>query len=403
MDASRLLAVISDVEAEHNGGLAQALKTLIAQYTSARDAPTQDNSASIGKALDAINEIVDSSDSADYTPSNYSILRSIGGAQWVGAGFRERLSDVLSIAGQTTAGIVTGLTQLQSEMDAYKKSCVQARTGLEALGISAYAVGCGAFEAGVLIPESLVGGQLGGLVKELESWNKIVRVFQEVAGEDEREVSVSQLASGSYEIYLSVGLLAAGYLSRTIDKILEWYLTILDIRTKRLELQKLGAPVAEAKLVETYERDFLESEIRKLARQLVVEAEAKHAKDRKHELEQLLLSQIRQMVRFVDRGGTCQVDSTPPASPNEPDVDRIGDVAPEERDAHERNEAELKVLAAAHEKVMAILASGRALKQLPQRPEQILQISDSAPEIAARPPATTPKTAAPRKSTRSKR
>ncbi len=61
---------------------------------------------------------------------------------------------------------------------------------MEALNLENYSIPNGQFEVGVLIPERLADSKLGSLVKELDSWNKIVRGFQEVAGDEEREYYV---------------------------------------------------------------------------------------------------------------------------------------------------------------------------------------------------------------------
>ena len=141
----------------------------------------------------------------------------------------------------------------------FQKACNQARAGLEALELTPHVIPEGQFEVGVLIPERLVDSRLGTLVNELDGWNKILRGFQEVAGEEEREVTVAGLASGSYEIYMPLGLIGAFLFSRTIDKVLDWYLRILEIRKRRLELAELGAPVAEVNNVKKYEKEFLDN------------------------------------------------------------------------------------------------------------------------------------------------
>src|SRR5258706_4025579 len=110
MDASRLLAVVDDIESEFGSGFLDALTTLIAEYTAARDTPTQDNTPAIQAALETLANQVKSSVFADYPPSKVGILDSIDGLQRVGPGFQERLHEILSVSGQTTAGIVTGLT-----------------------------------------------------------------------------------------------------------------------------------------------------------------------------------------------------------------------------------------------------------------------------------------------------
>ena len=105
MDVSRLLAVVGDIESEYQGGLTQLLRGLIKQYTTARDAPTQDNTPAIQAALRSLVEYVGASVFVQYPPSKTAVLHAIGGLHRVGPGFREQLDKILSIAGQTTAGL----------------------------------------------------------------------------------------------------------------------------------------------------------------------------------------------------------------------------------------------------------------------------------------------------------
>lgn len=381
MDVSRLLSVFIDIEAEYKGGLSKLLTDLIQQYTIARDSPAQDNSPAIQKSFNSVVEYTNRSVFFQYTPSKATVLKAIGGNRCVGKGFNERLKDLLSVSGQTTAGIVTGLTNLQTDIEKFRKACGQARAGLELLNLASHTIPAGQFEVGVLIPERLVDSKLGTLVKELDGWNKIVRGFQEVAGEEEREVTVAGIASGSYEIYLPIGILAATLVSRTIDKVLEWYLRILEIRKRRLELKELGAPVAEVTEIKNHEKNLLKKEIEKLAKDLVKEVHPKVGVPRQNELETHLTISIRQIARFVDRGGTVEVDSTPPDEPEEPSPPKGDEVTPEQNKEYERLKSEFTHLSSEFQRVTQILNAGGALIQLPERPEPILQLNEVEPDI----------------------
>ncbi len=298
----------------------------------------------------------------------------------MGLGFREQLDNILSVSGQTTAGIVTGLTTLQNEIEAFKKACIQAKNGLEALGLNSHTIPDGQFEVGVLIPCQLVDQKLATLVKELEGWNKIVRGFQEVAGDEEREVTVSGLASGSYEIYLPLGYVAAKLISRTIDKILAWYLQILEIRKRRLEIQELGAPVAEVANVKRHEKNLLDTEITKLAKDLVKEVHPKVDANRRNELETHLKISIRQISRFVDKGGLVEVDSNTPEEPEEPTAPEGEEENTEQTKEYENLKKNFDRLNSEFERVSQVLKLGSSLRALPERPEPILQLEDANDE-----------------------
>jgi hypothetical protein len=373
MDASRLLAVVNDIDDEMREGFSDALATLVQQYTLARDTPTQDNTAAIQDPHATLVEYATKGVFAEYPPSKLAILDAIQGSQVVGPGFQLQLNEILSVAGQTTAGIVTKLTELQADLKQFQKACTQTKTGLQALGVSPHALSPGEFEAGILIPQRLVDSQLGPLTKQLDEWNKIVRAYQEIAGENEREVLVASLVAGSYEVYVPLGIAAAVLLAKTIDRVLSWYKQIPEIRKLRLQMQSLGGPTAEAKLVKKHERDTLDKNIAELAAELVKDAPATVDSGRRHELETQITVSIRQIARFVDKGGIIEVYAAPPDEPEEPPAAAEGEAAtPGASQAYVS-------LKSTFEQATLIRSMGSAPSQLPERSEPILQLGDDEP------------------------
>jgi hypothetical protein len=390
MDASRLLEVLDDVEKELEGGLTRLLNSVLQQYTIARDSPTLDNAPAILAAYASVVEYIQLGTFSEYPPSKAEILKAIGGDKYVGPGIRDRLQTIFSVPGGTPAGVVTSLTAFVAEVNSFKKSCVQVRAGLKALGLTPHMIPSGEFEVGVLIPEVLVDSKLSSLVKELGTWNKIVRGYQEVTGEEEREVTVTGLASGSYQFYLPLGLAAATYLSLTIDKILDWYLKIMEIRKHRKELENLGALGADILAVQKHEKELVEKGIVELAKEIVKEVHPKVGLERTHELETHLTVSIRQITRFVNKGGTVEVTSTPPETTEEPEP--LTDAATsEEVNVYNRLLNEQKKLSEQVKKLNEIIKSGSALRQLPARPEPILQLEMDAEDEDTSTPEKQPK------------
>jgi hypothetical protein len=383
MDASRLLEVLDEVEEDIEGGLTRNLSAVVQQYTTARDTPTSDNTVAIRGAFDSLVDYIDKGKFSNYPPSKVAILKAIGGDTKIGPGLKNRLQTLLSAPGQTAASTVTALTQLQAEVNTFKKSCSQVRAGSKALGIASHTISQGQFEVGVLMPEMLVDAELSSLIKELDVWNKIIRSYQEIAGE-EREVTLAGLASGSYETYLQVGLVAAAYLSMTIDKVFEWYQKILEVRRLRQALKDLGAPAAETSAVKKHEREIVDNGIQALVGEIMKQAHPKVDANRKHELETHLTVSIKQITRFVDRGGDVEVVSAPQEAPEEPEEIREDSSTEDEKQEYARLLANHKKLRTEFEKLAAIKRAGSALRQLPPRSEPILQLEMELDEDATK-------------------
>lgn len=376
MDTSRLLEVLEDVEREFEGGQIKLLTAIVQQYTSARDSPTVDNGAAIGAAIASVAEYIHGGLFAEYPPSKAEILRAIGGYAYVGPGIKDRLESTISPPEQTAAGLVTLLTALVADVNTFKKSCAQVRTGLKALNFTPHTVPLGKCEVGVLMPEALVHSELSALLKELETWNKIVRIFQEVGGEKEREVTLAGLASGSYDTYLTIGIVAATFLSRTIDKVFEWYTQILKIRKLRQELEATGVPPFDVELVKKHEKDIIDNGIKALVEEILSQAPKDMEAHRKAEVKTELNIRIKHITRFVDRGGDVEVTTTPPEIIKEPEVPT--DTATQtEKDLYDKQLEEHKKTIG---KLKEIIRSGSALSQLATRLEPILQLETETEE-----------------------
>jgi hypothetical protein len=384
MDVSRLLAVLSDVQSEIEGN-SQQLAALIQQYTVARDSPSHDNAEAIRSALEALRETLERSRFNQYPPSRSAILERIDGIGRVGSKLFERVREILSVPGQTTAAIVSSLGRLQADLQNFQSACSQAQAGLSSLGLVEHRIPEGSFEVGVLIPENLVDSELGSLTKRLDEWNRILRGFQEVSGDAEREVLVDSLASGSYELFLSVGLVTAGLMSKVIDKVLDWYIKVLEIRRHRLELERLGVPVAETRTAKQHERRILDEGIKTLVGELMKGLPKPADKERQAELETQLTVSIRHVARFVDAGGDVEVDTARPVEPEEPRAPEGEEETPEAAEELQGALAEFRERRELFDQIADIRAAGASLRNLPARVEAIFQLTDgNGDEEAAR-------------------
>lgn len=176
---------------------------------------------------------------------------------------------------------------------------------------------------------------------------------------------------------MSVGIISAGLLAKTIDKVLDWYSRVLEIQKRRKELQELGAPTAETSAVKKFEHDLLEKEIRDLVKELLKEAHQKLDAGRRSELETHLTVSVRQIVRFVDAGGSLEVSSPTPTEPEEPKEPEAGqELSPQEQAELTKLRAKYQELRKGYEHLLAMAEMGAALRRLPERTEPILQIED---------------------------
>ena len=282
------------------------------------------------------------------------------------------------------ASALTALQAYVSQVNQFRATCTQARQGLTALNIKPDVLVGDQAEVGVLLPRTLTGGHLGALTGQLRRWNSILRGFTELAGADEREITVRMLSTGSEQIFLltSIGV-ATVFILPVIERVLDLYKKILDIQKARKELERLGAPVEESQRVKEHEKKLVEDSIAGLAKELMARAETTVPPGRKGELENHLTISIRYMARFVDQGGDVEVTVAPP-----PREDYVPPADPAALTAAEVEGHKAEWTAVQERKIqdrLELARKGAALVGLPSRETEILQLPEADPAPLAEP------------------
>lgn len=307
MDASRLLKVLRDLEADLADPVLPAMQSLVQTVTTARDAPAQDYSLKLEQDIEAAKSAALAMYASAYPPSAHEILTVLDLSRLSGAGLAARIVECFEGTAMSPATAVRRLTELQSELTSTRKTAAQVAEGLQALGLEENTLEEDEYELGVLVPSVSLTTELGALNKELESWNKIVRAFQEAAGDAEREVQLRSLSNGSILVYLAVSAWVADKLMTVVERLLAAYERILDIRKKRKELADLGVPASELAVAKKTEKEILDAAIEDLVKE-TMKAASKHIEaGRTAEVEGHIRVSVRSMGRFLDRGGQVEV------------------------------------------------------------------------------------------------
>jgi hypothetical protein len=334
MDASRLLEVLDQIEPELVTNIEPALTELVNQLASQRANPSSDLTANVLPAYTRV-EAGFASVVGTMPPSQRQILEEIGGEEFLGesglAGFRA-LFQTGSVGWLTSTQAVE---EYRARISAFRTKVSTTRAGLRDLGIVAHTLDIGEFEVGVLIPLSLTDSKLNLLTEWFAEWNKIVRAYAEVAGDSDREVTVTDIATGTHELFLQVSRETAQALALTVVAVTKWYKDLLEIRKLRQELKERGVPVAETKAIKEFEKQELSNRIGDLVQGILSGADLKDT-PRSHELETQLTISVKRIVRFIDDGGDVEV-TTGTVAPT-PDGEQDEEVARIRRDGLAANE-----------------------------------------------------------------
>jgi hypothetical protein len=387
MDASRLLDLLIDLEAEIVGGYEEALTGLSRAYTQARDTPGLDHSSAITSAAERLHEVTESSVVNGFPPSRVAMLAKLEADSLFGDAAWARIEDALAEAHSGPASVVTELEELKAELAKFREAAASIHESFEALGIEPEGALTTECEVGITIPSALTGAQLGPLAKELAKWNKILRTFAEVAGETEREVTVRALATGSYDLFVISACTTGLLVATAVERLANLYKTILEIQILRSQLTALKVPTAEPTKIKEHEKALLKEGIDDLVKELFKMTPAKLEIGRKNELKVQLTQSVTQIAAFIDSGGSVEV--VPPAD-EEDEAEEDGDDGDDEGQEGEDAEvaeltgkelAEIRRLAKKREiereRNDKIRQGGAALAALPDRSQPILQLPPS--------------------------
>lgn len=209
MDTSKLMSLLDGLESELSSGYEEKLNSLITVYGQARDNPGQDFRGPIDSARQSLEEALLNSSVNDFGPSKREMLRAIGGEDLFGITALDRINAAIAASVTGLPSVVNALEVFRSEITKFRESVTQVTKGLSSLGIRPDTLRPDEFEIGILVPTRLIDGKLSGLTRQLADWNKTLRNLAEVAGEQEREITVRALATGTYELYLVAGAVTA--------------------------------------------------------------------------------------------------------------------------------------------------------------------------------------------------
>lgn len=380
MDVGRMLAVL-EWAADGSQEYRTALQELVAAYTAVRDNPGDTNALTTLRDLDGrIRRLCDVSSVNTWVPSKRRMLSELGGLELFGQEALERLEDAMDAGRFGLAGTVSALTESTQEVTAFVSNANQVVTTLAKMGVHAHVLGPNEFEAGILIPEAITAGQYSGLRDILDDWALTIKIFLELSGDKERDTKISGLATGSFEFFAQIpNEWTAVSIIIAIERITQFYKTILEVRILRLQLAEKGAPVEEQSKIKKHEESLLEEKLEAARDEIVSRVTATITATRKNELKNGLSWALRSMARMIDRGIDLEV-----SLPEEPITDE--EPLPEEMSNEERATVEQQrqeALDTRRGEWSELRAQGAAVAKLPDREEPVFQLPPPAKD---RPP-----------------
>ena len=292
MDVHRLRSVLDLVISEHarlgvDHKLAQVLQALSVCVSN----PSSGSDEQFRMALTDMLTALRRARTNDFVESSRRILVEIRGERLTGNGLAERVLDVANqrpflaaLARETVVGIADDLQQGLG-------ACAAATASLEHLNIEPVQLEPDVYELGILLPDSLVRGELDRLVDELKGWNRMLREFMPMVSPLAPEVALRTFSAKRFELSVPLDRDGALVLGTVIAKIHDIFGKVQANRRKAAELERQSYPPELVGRMKDYEK-LIVPEGLKAIREVVSEKFLKTDK-RPREVDKVLERSLR--------------------------------------------------------------------------------------------------------------
>ena len=255
MDVHRLRSVLDLVISEHarlgvDHKLAQVLQALSVCVSN----PSSGSDEQFRMALTDMLTALRRARTNDFVESSRRILVEIRGERLTGNGLAERVLDVANqrpflaaLARETVVGIADGLQQGLG-------ACAAATASLEHLNIGPVQLEPDVYELGILLPDSLVRGDLERLVDELKGWSTMLREFMPMVSPLAPEVGLRTFSAKRFELSVRLDRDGALALGTIITKIHHLFGKVQANRRKAAELERQSYPPELVGHMKDYEK-----------------------------------------------------------------------------------------------------------------------------------------------------
>lgn len=253
---------------------------------------------------------------SSFSPAQVNLISEIGGSSFFIDDFPSQLDASVRANGITPAVVRDELEAFRSERENYLRTLNSLRDSLMQVGVEPYKLEADSAEIGLLLPRDLFDNELGGLVKELHTVNRIIRAFSEVAVGGPEPVEVHQISTSDPIFFFGLDPTTIALLAGAVTWALNSWKNVEEIRKIRAETQKVKSFTTEE--IENIFDSKIQKEIRIAIDQKVNELiPAKDGAGRHHEQRNDMAWALESILGRVERGMTVELRFLPPPAPKD--------------------------------------------------------------------------------------
>ncbi len=360
MNAERLNKILLEIQKEYVESdliikLQAVRDNLQNQVNQPQQAAYQQN---LVTALNDLYLTLENSKINEFSPGWKQIMKEIGGDNIFGISLKEEIKGIFATNQITPASALEDISKIVSGNEQFISTIDTMVLGFKNLNLGAEELEPGECELGYSIPRVFVKNKLSSLNKEMAELNFILNTISEAVTGEKNEYEVKTISSSDFLVYVLIGLQVGKVLSEAVEKIINNYKTILEIKVLRNQLKSTGVPEKATKDIEEHANSLMEKEIKKIATQIIKENYKKTDVPRKNELTNGVTIALNKIANRIDNGFNIEIRVEPlPASQDGEELD------PE----NERNVALVNSIKATAKTMEFVNTSGQPILELNEK------------------------------------
>ena len=317
MNVERLHRILIDLNEEiTKNNYIELLKQIQQHLQNQINQPNQpSHQTNLVNTLNTLFEKLESSNYNTFSPSWKQIISEIKGETLFGIELKDKLQSIFTSNTITPANALEEIKKIYTNLQSFHTAIKNILSGFNVLKIGREDLMPGECEFGYVIPREYTESKLSALKKELSELNFILSHIAEAISEKEIEFKVKTISSSDFLLYIIIGITLADILSKIIERILNNYKTILEIKTLRNQLKQKGVPEKEIRGIENWVNSLMDQEVKKLADEIIHDYKGKE--DRKNELKNALVIALNKLANRIDKGFNVEIRIQPLPEPEE--------------------------------------------------------------------------------------
>ncbi|WAC03045.1 hypothetical protein N7U66_05300 [Lacinutrix neustonica] len=321
MNVERLHRILLDIQQEltktNQATLIQQIETHLQNQINQPQQPT--HQTNFVKALENLYKALENSKYNGFSPSWKQVIDEITADDLLGNPLKTKLEQILSQNTITPAKALEDIKAINAEFKLFQTAVTNTLAGFKELGIEEEELEPGECELGYTIPREFIDNKLSSFKKEVSELTFILNHISEAVEGEKQEYKIKTISSSDFLLYVVIGLQVADVLSKATERILNHYKQILEIKVLRNQLSEKGVPIAKTKGVDTYANGMMETEIKKIAKEVLEEHYNNGDTARKNELENGVVFALNKLANRIDNGFNVEIRVEPLPKPKKED------------------------------------------------------------------------------------